>query len=184
MDELPRFAAMAPNSGTGENDRPRIRVRAATSGDVGACADLATSVSDIDHQTWTQILHRDLAGEDRLLAVATRGKHVVGYGRTLYFTPPADAPGNVAPAGYYLLGLVVDPTHRRMGAGAALTAYRLAWLADRTKQAWYFADIRNGASRALHANAGFTEVTSDFWFPGASESDDSHMLCRMELVNA
>lgn len=128
------------------------------------------------------ILHRDVDGEDRLLAVAIRGQHVVGYGRALYFTPPADAPGNVAPAGYYPLGLVVAPVHRRLGAGAALTAYRLAWLTDRTSQAWYFADIRNGASRVLHSKAGFTEVTSDFWFPAASTSSGTHVLCRMDLA--
>lgn len=113
MGELPRFAAVTPNSSTGA-DRPGIPVRAAAGGDVDACAHLATSVSDVDHQTWTQILHRDIVGEDRLLAVATR----------------------------------------------------------------------NEASRALHTRVGFNEVTSDFWFPGASETDGSHVLCRMGLVPA
>ncbi len=69
---------------------------------------LSAQVSDIQHADWMQILGRDVDMTDRLLAVAVRDQLIVGYGRAGQFDPPEDAPDNVAPAGYYLMGLVVD----------------------------------------------------------------------------
>lgn len=142
---------------------------------------LSAQVSDIQHADRMQILGRDVDMTDRLLVVAVQGQLVIGYGRAGRFEPPEDAPDNVAPAGYYLMGLVVDRAHRRQGFGAALTTYRLEWLAGRTNQAWYFADVRNPVSVALHESVGFRTVTTDFWFPGFVEGDEQHVLCRLDL---
>lgn len=142
---------------------------------------LSAQVSDIQHADWMQILGRDVDMTDRLLAVAVRDQLIVGYGRAGQFDPPEDAPDNVAPAGYYLMGLVVDRAHRRQGLGAALTTFRLDWLAGRTTQVWYFADVGNPVSIALHESVGFGSVTKDFWFPGFTADDEQHVLCRLDL---
>lgn len=112
-----------------------------------------------------RILGRDVEDPDRLLTVATWDQRVVGYGRTGLFRPPQDAPDNAAPAGFYLFGLVVHPDHRRQGLGQALTTYRLNWLAPRTGRMWYFADVGNPVSTALHESVGFRRVTTDFCSP-------------------
>jgi GNAT superfamily N-acetyltransferase len=90
---------------------------------------------------------------------------VVGAARVSLFEPGANAPLNVAPPGWYLVGLVVAPEWRRHGIGLALSAARVRWALERAPEVWYFTGTRNRASFALHARLGFEEVTRDFWFP-------------------
>src|SRR5262245_58564267 len=52
-----------------------------------------------------RILAATQSGES-LLLVAAIGETVTGYGRCAYFTPPAGSPANVAPAGFYLTGMI------------------------------------------------------------------------------
>lgn len=160
-----------------------VDVRMAATGDLQTCAGLSALVSDIDHADWLQILGRDIGDPDRLLTVTTAHQRVVGYGRAGLFQPPQDAPRNAAPAGFYLFGLVVHPDHRRQGLGRALTTYRLTWLGSRTGQVWYFADLDNPVSIALHESLGFHRVTTDFWFPGLIDGTASHVLSRLDLPN-
>lgn len=120
-------------------------------------------------------------GGDRLLLVAERAGEILGYGRAGPWTPPPDAPRNPAPAGWYLLGVVVAPEHRRRGVGSALTRARLDWIAERASCAWYFASARNRVTLALHERFGFVEVTRDFRFPGVSFTGGVGILFRAEL---
>ena len=83
----------------------------------------------------------------------------------LRFVPEPDAPTDIAPPGYYLMGLVVRPDHRRQGVGAALTRARIDWILKRADAAWYFANARNAASIALHEPFGFEEVMRSFFYP-------------------
>ena len=96
---------------------------------------------------------------------------VGGFGRVQLLAPPPDAPCNVAPMGWYLVGVMVDPMWRRRGLGDLLTAARLRWVWQRANAAWYFANARNRASIDLHSKYGFVEVTSDFTVAGVTFDD-------------
>jgi ribosomal protein S18 acetylase RimI-like enzyme len=106
---------------------------------------------------------------------------VAGYGLAGRFDPPADAPANHAPAGWYLQGLIVRPESRRLGLGAELTRGRLEWLAGRTQQAYYFANSLNRASIELHAGFGFEELSRDFWYPDVTFTGGQGVLFRATL---
>jgi ribosomal protein S18 acetylase RimI-like enzyme len=126
-------------------------------------------------------LLKDLESPDRLLVVAERAEQVIGYGRVLRFVPEPDAPDDIASSGYYLMGLVVDPDHRRRGVAAALTEARLEWISKHADGAWYFANARNAASIALHAPFGFEEVTRSFCYPRVDFDRGEGVLFRVRF---
>lgn len=129
-----------------------------------------------DKEDWIARLERDIADADKYPVVAVVDDVVVGYGRTLPFEPGADSPAGAAPDGYYLLGLVVDPEHRRRGLGRQLAEERLRWLATRRATAVsYFTDRHNRASQRLHEQLGFRRLAGRFWFP-ALPSDHTEIL--------
>ena len=123
----------------------------------------------------------DGAGASGALFVARAAGALAGYGRVEHWERPADCPERTAPTGWYLMGVLVDPAHRRAGIGRALTHARLDWLRGRTDRVWYFANARNTASLTLHAELGFREVTRDFEFPGTSFEGGAGVLSVMEL---
>lgn len=102
----------------------------------------------------------------------------MAYGVAAAFEAPPGAPANVAPDGWYLLGLVVQPEQRRRGIGTALVRVRMAWIGERDATAWYFADDDNPATIALHARFGFEPVTSDLWLPGLAHPETPMTLYR------
>jgi ribosomal protein S18 acetylase RimI-like enzyme len=118
-----------------------------------------------------------------MLHVAEDANRIVGYARTAYWTRPPDAPSNAAPSGWYLLGLVVAPDHRRCGIGRALTTIRLDAVATRASDVYYFANARNTASLDLHTRLGFTEVTRDFWFPDVTFDGGEGVLAHAHLAH-
>lgn len=137
--------------------------------------------ADLDrHERWVRRMVESEEGE-RLLLVAEEDGAVVGYALAAWFEPPEDAPANAAPAGWYLLGVVVEPGFRRRGIGRALTEARMRWLAERTHEVWYFRDVDNLASDALHARWSFEPVTEDFWFPGTFDPDSRMVLLKARL---
>lgn len=160
---------------------PQFVSSAATEQDVAGCVTLAGLVADGTSEAWAALFRRDIDRSDRCLAVARVGDELIAYGRTAWFEPDAGAPANAAPAGYYLIGLVVAPSWRRRGVGAAIIQARLAWVAKRACEAWYFANVANRASIQLHEQAGFTTVTTDFWFPSVTDGESSHLLGRAQL---
>jgi ribosomal protein S18 acetylase RimI-like enzyme len=106
---------------------------------------------------------------ERLLLVARADGQVAGYGRVLRIEGTASADGaEPPPAGWYLMGVIVDPAIRRRGIGLALTRERLRWIALRSREAFFFANSINRASIDLHNRVGFKEVRRDFEFPGAT----------------
>jgi ribosomal protein S18 acetylase RimI-like enzyme len=137
------------------------RIRPAGSDDIRGCLALASRARSIAPTR----LAADVDDPERLLLVAESGGRVAGYGRAMRFRPAAGAPADSAPAGYYLVGLVVDADLRRRGVGSELTRLRLAWIQERVGEAWYFANAGNAVSIALHARFGFSEVTRAFSFP-------------------
>ena len=70
-----------------------------------------------------ELIVRSNGRADPDVARSTTG--VVGYGRVSYFARPDDAPAGTAPEGWYLGGLLVEPSWRRGGIGRQLTQARL-----------------------------------------------------------
>ncbi len=103
---------------------------------------------------------------DNLILVAESAGQIVGFARARRVQHPPEVPENLAPEGWYLLGVMVAPAFRRRGIGAELTRRRLAWIAERADEAWFFTEVSNRASIALHERCGFVEVSRDFSFPG------------------
>ncbi len=170
----------------GQSRRGEWRVRTATTGDERDCARLAAAVvGSADRQTWIELFATDIREDTRHLVVAEAqaDARVVGYGRAVTFAAGPAAPLNAAPDGYYLTGLIVDPGCRRMGVGSELVAARVAWVAHRADEAFYFANAANTASIRLHERFGFVEVTKDFWFPGLTFNGGRGVLYRA-AVNA
>jgi ribosomal protein S18 acetylase RimI-like enzyme len=163
--------------------RPFI-VRAARTDDIDSCVALALVTSpDSDAAIWQTSLRADVENEsyEHLLVVAEREGAVIGYGRVLRFVPDSDAPPDIAPTGYYLMGLAVHPDHRRAGVGAALTQARIDWISEHSDAVWYFANSRNSASIALHEPFGFREVTRSFVYPRVDFDRGEGILFRIGL---
>jgi ribosomal protein S18 acetylase RimI-like enzyme len=160
----------------------RAAVRPGAPSDVERCVALARlAAPERNAEDWRGSLSRDLGAPDRLLVVAELEGAIVGYGRARLFEPEPDAPVDVVPAGYYLTGLFVVANHRRGGIGAGLTQGRLAWIAERADEAWYFANARNTASVELHRRFGFEEVTRRFTYPGVTFAGGEGILFRLRL---
>jgi ribosomal protein S18 acetylase RimI-like enzyme len=117
---------------------------------------------------------------DNLLLVAEADGCIVGFARARRFRHPPEPPGNVAPEGWYLLGVIVAPAFRRRGIAARLTRCRLEWIAERADEAWFFTEVMNHASIALHERFGFVAVSRDFCFPKRSSSEPG-VLFRLPL---
>lgn len=162
--------------------QPKFLVRDGRVNDVGSCVSLALIASPgSDVSIWRTSLLEDIESRDRLLVVAERAEEVIGYGRVLRFVPEPDAPADIAPSGYYLMGLVVHPDRRRRGVAAALTQARLDWISKHADGAWYFANSRNAASIALHAPFGFEEVTRSFCYPRVDFDRGEGVLFRVRF---
>jgi ribosomal protein S18 acetylase RimI-like enzyme len=173
-------------------------VRPAAVADLPALARLAVAERAGPPADWQARFAADLADPDACLLLAQSGGQpggqsggqsggqpggqVAGYGRARRFAPPPDAPANVAPAGYYLTGLLVSPACRRLGIGEQLTRARMAWVATRATEVWFFANAANAASLRLHQRLGFREVTRDFTYPGVTFTGGVGVLCRALLT--
>jgi len=172
-------------------DSPRLGpedgllIREAADRDLDALARIAALREGCDESTSRHAFETLLMGcavrGGLRLVVAERERTVLGFGKIGRFEPPLHAPSNVAPAGWYLTGLVVAPRFRRLGVGDALTEERLRWIAGRSPAAYYFANAQNGATIALHRKHGFVEVTRSFHFPGVSFQGGRGILFRVDL---
>jgi GNAT superfamily N-acetyltransferase len=149
--------------------------------DATAASLLAARLVGGSAASWRVKFAQDVTEHDKLLVVARVGGQLVGYGRAEYWAREQDALPRIAPTGWYLSGLLVEPIHRGHGIGAALIATRLGWLAERTDRVWYFTNARNSVSLRLHDAAGFREVTRDFEFPGVSFEGGSGILASLAI---
>lgn len=117
------------------------------------------------HARWIRQALRRCEGDAGLMLVATIPPSLVGYGVVSYFSPPPGADAQVAPAGYYLRGVVVHTAHRRRGIGRRLTEERLRWVAARSDEAYCCVSRANRSSIDLHLRLGFHVLERAFWFP-------------------
>lgn len=149
----------------------KYAVRQATLDDVDRVIGFAIAHLGGDLATWIARFDPDIHEPRRCLLIAESsegGSEIIGYGRVSYFDRPSDSPPSVAPAGYYLGGVLVDPVARRFGVGRALTVARMEWVRERADDLWYFANARNEASLEMHQELGFVEVSRSFTFPGVT----------------
>src|SRR5688572_26921619 len=110
-----------------------------TGADIEACvAILREHDPGQDLDEWLARLGRDVADPDKHPMVAVVDDAVVGYARTMPFEPDVGSPADVAPGGYYLLGLVVASPYRGRGFGRLLTQERLRWLIARGSTSVYY----------------------------------------------
>lgn len=158
-------------------------IRHATSADLPQAADLAVLHSGGERPHWQARFAEELVRPGSCLLIADSRGRVAGYGRVRRFDPSPHGPANLAPAGYYLGGIVVDPAHRRQGIGDQLTRARMAWTAPLASEIWYFTNAGNQASLRLHRRLGFREVTRDFTYPGVAFTGGIGVLCRAPLVS-
>jgi ribosomal protein S18 acetylase RimI-like enzyme len=181
MSEFAVFEPRPPGARLTAGDG--LIVRAAVERDAETVGAIAAAREGGDAETHAAAFLRllDRGREGDAVFVAALAAEVVGFGKAHAFAPPAEAPPNAAPRGWYLAGVVVTPAHRRRGIGAALTAERLRWIAARAPVAFYFANARNAASIALHEPFGFVERTRDFWFPGATFQGGVGILFEAKL---
>jgi len=163
-----------------------IQTRSANLDDIDYVADIHTARHGTPKdkaRAWADKAIRRSVDEasDWLFLVAENDGTRIGFARAGHFVPPDGAPENCCPAGWYLMGVVVDETQRRQGAARILTAERLAWIAARADEAWFFLDADNEASLALHTEFGFEEITRDFWFPGSNFDRAGGILLRARV---
>jgi ribosomal protein S18 acetylase RimI-like enzyme len=159
-------------------------VRDACERDLTEIAEIAAARESEPLEKWRLSIERafeSTAQGQAHVVVASLLEGIAGYGKTGYFVPPEDSPPNVAPEGWYLTGVVVRPAFRRQGIGSRLTISRLEWIATRADRAFYFANVRNKVSVALHSGVGFVEMTRDFHHPHASFEGDVGVLYVCEL---
>src|SRR6266542_4001838 len=103
---------------------PGLDIRPAEFAD---CADIAAIAHERDGVPLAEAQTRcesDVVHADRLLLVATVGGELAAFGRAARWQRPSDAPNDVAPDGWYLLGVVVRNRWRRRGIGLELTRQR------------------------------------------------------------
>lgn len=160
--------------------RADVGVGLADDGDLSALVEIAEAHSGVAGG-WTERLGADLLDDGRALFAAQVNATLAGYGRVRHFAPSERSPAGTAPPGWYLAGVVVAPQWRGYGAGEALTQARLAWVAERADEVWYYANARNAVSLALHGAVGFEEVTREFSVPGVSFEGGVGVLCRLRL---
>ena len=165
----------------GETEEAEVSIRVAVAAD---CRGVAAIIHDRDGVPLADArLHceRDLAGADRLLVVASVGGEIAAFARASRWQRPPRSDARAAPAGWYLLGVVVKDQWRRRGIARELTRRRLEWIAERADEAYYFSNARNRASIDLHEQLGFVELTRDFVFPGAEFEGGEGILFRVDL---
>jgi GNAT superfamily N-acetyltransferase len=168
--------------GVGELSMEDLVVRPAVAADCRGVAAIVRERDGVPLADARAHCERDVAGADRLLLVATVGEELAGFARAARWQQPPRASDKTAPSGWYLLGVVVRDRWRRHGIALELTRRRLAWIAERAEEAYYFTNARNRVSIDLHQQVGFLEVTRDFEFPDASFEGGEGILFRVDLA--
>ncbi|MEU8223110.1 GNAT family N-acetyltransferase [Kribbella sp. NPDC048915] len=167
--------------------RARVDVRPAEIADLDACAELTVARTGGSAAERRQRLEADLGDPERYAVVPAIHGTVVGYGGVIRHVVSATDPPSMAPAGYYLVGLIVAHAWRRHGIGELLTRDRMEWVADRADRAdradevYYFANLANRPTLDLHHSLRFVEVTRDFTFPGDPLKPGTGVLLRADL---
>lgn len=159
---------------------PDARVRALERRDLQEVADIYAEREGVETSRAIEVASRwaDVSSNHMVL-VAERNTRVWGYGKAEWLDPRAH--GGDAPVGWYLTGLVVAPPARRRGVGTVLTHSRLERLRSVTPEVWYFANVRNRATIALHERHGFVLHSRSFRIPGVAFEGGQGALFRLSM---
>jgi aminoglycoside 6'-N-acetyltransferase I len=162
-----------------------LEFRPARLTDLDTVAALATLQSGRD-RAHTRTKTRELLLQQdppTLIAVAAGPSGILGFGQAGWLPCMDATDARCVPAGWYLLGVVVDPAARRRQIGARLTTYRLDWLRQQAPGGTvrYFRAHDNIASARLHAPYGFALERPDVWAPGLEYPQPRHVLERASL---
>lgn len=179
MATAPHYAEYDPEGS--RRSGVTVIVGAANTGDLrdtDAAARLAAGVYGGDSDAWRARLTRTLERPGSLFAIAEVDGQVAGYGKAARCTPVNDA--DPAPTGRYLTGLIVATAWRRCGVGEALTRWRLQRIHADNDPAYFFTNVRNAASIALHARLGFIEVARAGSYLGEPFTGGSGVLMRCD----
>jgi ribosomal protein S18 acetylase RimI-like enzyme len=143
-----------------------VAVRDACDADVPAIAGLLRQRHSGEISAHAARIERVMRSGLELFCVAEHCDQVVAFGQSGRIEPPPDAPPNCVPAGFYLLGIIVNEPHRRRGVGAAVTRHRLSKLFALSDTVYYFTNENNLASIVFHRPFGFRELARNIWAPG------------------
>lgn len=139
-------------------------IHPATIGDLDEIMDVQRSAGRGTTARFRERTAEAIEDELRHVVTARLGDRCVGWAATQFF---ADADGS-APAGHYLMGVTVEPEHRRAGIARALIAARIAWIRQRADTVSYFANAANTASLAAHRDWPFEEIARGPVFHGVT----------------
>ena len=162
-----------------------VRVRPAQMQDARAIALLSARREGLDEDAVFERCAAELEGLERgdpgLMLVAEVDGRVVGFGRARPLAA-SESPSELdVPAGWYLLGVIVDPAQRRRGVGRALVQGRLDALTGRTACAYTFINRANRASRDLLEGAGFRVLERPFRYERSGLEPGDGWLLRCDL---
>lgn len=138
-------------------------VRRAEATDLDGCVALALLHEKGTPAEWHARFESRLAAADTAIYVAVSSGTVIGYARVASQSHGGIDADPALPDGLYLCGVAVAPERRREGIGAALCTARIEWALSRASELWFFTNVRNVASRALHRSAGFVEMNEFAW---------------------
>ena len=162
-----------------------LRVRPAEISDSDAVgrisAERENGIASEHAEGFRRELEKGVTEGTAMVFVAELDGQVIGFGRTQYLDEEHGAGVGESPAGWYLVGVVVDPRFRRYGVGARLTEERLTWISESSRFAYYFANARNRVSIALHERLGFTEIARGPEFCGVSFAGGEGILFEVDL---
>ena len=158
---------------------PDVSIREACRADIELTATLAAHREGGVLSEWSAIHARQFDDDNRALLVAAHSGEVIAYAWFAHLTPVAHG-GRNAPDGWYLSGVVVRPEFRRRGVGRRLTQARVDWVLEREPSVHYVVSASNLASRTMHAELGFREITTDFSLPGVVFGKSDGILCRLD----
>lgn len=163
----------------------QLTIRQVRMGDVGALGRISAEREGGDAQAhgaaFGRAIEDDGSGRTSLILVAELDSDIVGFGKVRYLGKEHRADESESPEGWYLTGVVVDPQFRRRGVGSRLTSERLQWIAERSRSAYYFANVKNRVSTALHGCFGFVEIARGPEFAGVSFAGGEGILFQADL---
>lgn len=155
-----------------------VSVRVATPADLdGVLAVQRRSPGRSSSMEFRDHTSRAIEDASRLFVVAVSAGETVGWAATKHF---AEADGQ-APPGHYLMGITVAPESRRRGVARRLVEARLDWIRQRAERAYYFTNVRNIASIALHASSGFREIARARHFRDVPFDGGTGILFSLDL---
>lgn len=156
----------------------RVSVRAAVPADVEAVRDVQRrSPGRSATPAFRDHIARAIENASSAVFIAETNAEAVGWAMTTEFAN-ADAS---APAGHYLMGITVAPEFRRRGVATRLVEARLDWIRALDDRAYYFTNVRNMPSIALHERFGFREAARGPEFHGVAFDGGSGVLFSLGL---